>query len=612
MTKYKDNEPLIVTSHDKGMKRGISIYFGLNELNELEKHGIDIKSDRRFLCRITADNEIVLIPFSKLDQHMTSFLEKRRMQKMVDKEIVDKFSSLAKDDFDEFRDELIDYLIENEIEMNPQEKTAMFQFVKGKSGKNLVSDVLTLVNRADSNAVNQLSGKFLKPGMPTQPKAAKTELGVPKSELKITPPTKFKISGPPKNLLDQINNLGKSIKSDLVDDLLAILTEEELEGYDLTQREKLDILQLTKGHLSPAAVFNTIQLALRVLDQKKWAPVPVAARNLDKELKFGVELVPATGLDKIIKYGKQFEAGGIDNIWITDHYNNMDPYVTLTLMAKATSAAVLGVGVTNPYMRHLASTASVIASLDRISNNRMVLGLGAGDKSTLAALNIETKSALKTVYETVKAIRMLWSEDNVNFTGDIVKLENARLNFKPDRSIPIYVGAQGPKMLALAGEIGDGILINGSNELDFEYAHKNIMEGINRASRNINETDVVAYTCFSTSDKAEDAAKATIPVVTFIAAATPPRVLERHDLNVEIAAKMREHLSKGNMGKAFGMVDASYIEAFSISGTPQQCLNKIESLKKAGVSQFVFGSPLGPKKKKAIGIITENILGSYS
>jgi len=57
----------------------------------------------------------------------------------------------------------------------------------------------------------------------------------------------------------------------------------------------------------------------------------------------------------------------------------------------------------------------------------MVLGLGAGDKSTLAALNIETKSALKTVYETVKAIRMLWTDDNVNYSGEIVNLENARL-----------------------------------------------------------------------------------------------------------------------------------------------------------------------------------------
>ncbi|MFX1293526.1 MAG: 5,10-methylenetetrahydromethanopterin reductase [Promethearchaeota archaeon] len=693
MCNYSDLEPLIVTSHDKGLKRGIAIYFGVNELNELEKYGVSLRTDRRFLCRITTDNKIVLIPFSQLDflldieekldriialekeekeefgeelltiisenevkinenerysvlqitkGHYTrhnirilirislsanrnttetlidNFLEKRRLNQMVDKKVIEDFFNLPKEDIEEFRDELIDIIINNDVSMTQEEKSAMFQFVKGQHGKSLLSSVLNLVNKTDPNAINQLSTKFLTGVIkPTKPelinKPTPIEINKPiKPEVKFSPSRRFEIIDAPRSLLQQVNSLDKAIQSDLIDDLLSILSEDELKEFNLTPREQMDVHQLIKGHYTPARLFNALQIALRVIEEKKWKPGSSVARKLDKKLRFGVELVPATGLDKLVKYGRKFEAGGIDQIWITDHYTNMDPYVTLTLMARATSAAQLGVGVTNPYLRHLASTASAIASLDRVSNNRMVLGLGAGDKSTLAALNIETQSALRTVFETVKAIRMLWNEDSVNFAGEIVNLKNARLNFKPDRKIPVYIGAQGPKMLKLAGEIGEGVLINGSNELDFEYARKNILEGVKKANKSINETDIVAYTCFSTSEDSNAAIKATIPVVTFIAAATPPKVLERHDLNLEKASRMKDFLSKGDMSKAFQLVDNNFIDAFSISGTPQQCINKIENLEKAGVTQFVFGSPLGPKKGKAINLITERILANYS
>ena len=63
MMEFSDLEPLVVTSHDKGPKRGIAIYFGVKETLELAKHGIDLRGIRRFLVRTTLDNKIVLIPF---------------------------------------------------------------------------------------------------------------------------------------------------------------------------------------------------------------------------------------------------------------------------------------------------------------------------------------------------------------------------------------------------------------------------------------------------------------------------------------------------------------------------------------------------------------------
>lgn len=520
---------------------------------------------------------------------------------MVDKKLIEKLSELTGEDKEDLSDELISFVNNNNIEMSQEEQTAMFQFVKGHYNTQLLIKVVDVINRTDPVVINQISEKYIKPEL-------KPELET-KFKVETLEPKIHEMSG--QNLLDRINILSKSIMSDLIDDLLSILASDEFKKLDLSQREKLDILQLIKGHYSPSAIFNALQAVTRAFEELKVAPTPVIARDIDKEIRFGVELVPAMGLDKLVDFSRKFEIGGIDNIWITDHYTNMDPYVTLTLIAKATSATYLGIGVTNPYMRHLASTASAIASLDQVSNNRMKLGLGAGDKSTLASLNIETKNALTLIDETVKAIKLLWKEDNVNFAGDLIKLQNARLSFRPGRNIPIYIGAQGPQMLKLAGEIGDGILINASHELDFAYAREKVLEGVSIANKNINDIDLSAYTCFSISDDAEQAKKATIPVVTFIAAATPEKILERHDLDVQKAYKMREYLAKGDLPNAFQLIDDSYVEAFSVTGNVQECINKIENLKSAGVTQFVFGSPLGPKKGEAISIITEKLLPSY-
>jgi len=415
-------------------------------------------------------------------------------------------------------------------------------------------------------------------------------------------------------MLKRLEKFGKEAKDELLDDILAILTSEEVEKAALTPRERADIMALIKGRYTPQAFFNALQVVARVLeDQRKALARREVLKPAERRVKFGVELVPSMSLDKVVDYARRFELGGADFVWITDHYTNRDPYVTLSLIARATDFINLGVGVTNPYTRHIASTASAVASLDEISEGRAALGLGPGDRSTLAALNIELEKPLTRVKETVLALRALWSGEAVKFDGETVRLEGARLGFRPPKEmIPIYIGAQGPKMLRLAGEIGDGVLINASNEKDFDFASKSIKSGAEAANRKLSDIDIVAYTCFSVAESELDAKKAATPVVAFIAAGSPENVLERHGLDIEKANKMKDLISKGKIPDAFALVDDDFIEAFSVSGTPEQCISKIENLLKAGVTQFVFGSPLGKKKKEALQLITEKIIPAFS
>ena len=328
-------------------------------------------------------------------------------------------------------------------------------------------------------------------------------------------------------------------------------------------------------------------------------------------VKFGVEFVPKEAFWKTVYYAIQSEKRGFDNLWITDHYNNRNVYVTLAVTAMHTKEIVFGPGVTNPFLVNPIMTTQSLASLDELAPGRVVLGMGAGDKTTLASTGIEAKKQLSAVVDSIAIFKAMLEGKSVDYEGNVFKVTGTKFNFKPRGQIPIYIGAQGPKMLATAGKIGDGVLINASHPKDMDYAVSQIKKGVNEAGKNISDVDVTAYTSFSVHKKLEKAIKAASPVVAFIVAGSPNIILERHELDLAKADTIRGALKKGDFGTAFGSVTPEMIEAFSIAGTPDMCNQKITRLLKSGITQFVVGSPIGPNVRKSIDVISEQIIPNF-
>jgi len=328
-------------------------------------------------------------------------------------------------------------------------------------------------------------------------------------------------------------------------------------------------------------------------------------------VKFGIEFVPKESYWKITYYAIQAERTGFSNLWITDHFNNRNVYVILTSVAIYTKKITLGPGITNPYMVNPVFTAQAIATLNELAPRRVVLGIGAGDKTTLASVGVKMFKPITTVKEAVNIIRKMTSGENVVFEGEVFKIVGANFLFKTKSEIPIYIGAQGPKMLALAGKLGDGVLINACHPKDVEYAIKCVKEGASEVSKRFNELDVAAYTSFSVHEDLKKATKAAVPVVAFIVAGSPSQVLERHGINLKKAKEIRDALKANDWGRAFGAVSQEMIDAFSVCGTPNMCIERIHQLLRCGISQFVVGSPIGPKIKASINLIAEKIFPHF-
>ena len=317
-------------------------------------------------------------------------------------------------------------------------------------------------------------------------------------------------------------------------------------------------------------------------------------------MKFGIEFVSQIPLDELVKLVKLAEDVGFEYAWITDHYNNKNVYETLALIASNTETIKMGPGVTNPYVRSPAISASAIATIDEISEGRATFGIGPGDKATFDALGIAWEKPVSTIKAAIADINTLLAGGK---TEGGAALGGAKA---VQEHIPIYMGAQGPKMLATAGEIADGVLINASNPKDYEAAMPMIKEGI-AAAGGEKDFDVGAYTATSIgpdSDAAKNAAKI---VVAFIAAGSPPPVIERHGLPEGFNTQMGDFLAKGDFGGAIGAVTDEALDAFSVCGTPDEFIPKIEGLAEMGVTQYVAGSPVGKDVTESIKLLGDVI-----
>jgi 5,10-methylenetetrahydromethanopterin reductase len=327
-------------------------------------------------------------------------------------------------------------------------------------------------------------------------------------------------------------------------------------------------------------------------------------------LSYGIEFVPGNvNVKNVVKFCKLAESKDIDYAWITNHYNNRHCYAVLAAVAEATTTLKMGPGIMNAFTDTPAAMASFFCTLNEMSDGRATLGIGPGDLSTLPKIAIQGDKPVGRLEEAVGQIRKLCAGEQVNKSGmkffdyDGAKLTGVTLPDKK-KGVPIYIGAQGPKVLELAGKIGDGALINASNPKDFQIAIPIIKKASDAVGKK--NFDVGAYTAMSIDQSEKKARNAAKIVAAFIAAGSPEALLTRHGLDLANVAKIKAALGKFDFKTVGELVGDKEIDAFTIAGTPEMVKAKCAELTKAGVTQIIFGSPLGPDMTNSI-----RLLGKY-
>ncbi|MCD6248471.1 MAG: 5,10-methylenetetrahydromethanopterin reductase [Hadesarchaea archaeon] len=326
-------------------------------------------------------------------------------------------------------------------------------------------------------------------------------------------------------------------------------------------------------------------------------------------MKLGVEFVPYSGVERLRELAERAERFGFDQIWVSDHYHNRYVHSVLVHLAAVTKKIMLGPGVTNPYLSHPSVIAAAVATLDEISNGRAMLGISAGDPFYLATVGVKHRRPITTVREAIQVIRKLLSEEKVDYAGEIFTCRGAGLHFRPIGEIPIYVGGRKRRMLELSGELADGALLNASHPDDLKECTEYVCSGAKKAGRDPKEVEVVAYMATSIDEDEERARNRAKTVVAFVGSSAPEQSLERHGIPPEEMERVRRKLQAGDIRGAREAVTEAMIDAFSVSGTLNEFLSRVEELRRMGITGVVVGSPIGPDAPKSLELIGRALSG---
>jgi len=301
-------------------------------------------------------------------------------------------------------------------------------------------------------------------------------------------------------------------------------------------------------------------------------------------MRVGITLPSRTGpLSAITEYARRADAAGFDSIWDYEVWHN--PLMMLAAAGTVTERALLGTGLTGAFSRSPFEVANAAADVDEYSDGRLLFGIGTGVPEWLSAFHSTSgRRPLGRMSEFIDVLRRSWeylgSGAAEAFEGEHYQFQPPPMNPWGGRelvrpTIPIYLGAMGPKMLQLCGAKADGwIGYFATPKFLDEHVRPNIAAGAERAGRDPDTIDICAETiCCVSPDRELAMARARRQVGFYIVHPVSDVAVALHGLQDPVNELRARMMSEGLA--AFEHTDDVLVETFSITGTPEEARQKL-------------------------------------
>jgi probable F420-dependent oxidoreductase len=305
-------------------------------------------------------------------------------------------------------------------------------------------------------------------------------------------------------------------------------------------------------------------------------------------MEFAITFKPDMTPEHIVNLTKQAEAAGFDYGWMFDsHVLWQEPFPLMTLMAANTERMRIGPCVTNPAVRDWTVTASLFATLNRISGGRMDIGIGRGDSSRRVMGKRPT--TLAVLEECVQTIRDLCSGKQIVYEEKDIQMPWADAGVPP-----IWVAGYGPKALRCAGKIGDGVILQFADPHLIKWCLNFVREGAEEAGRDFSKIRVMAAAPVWVSDDLATARDRVrwFPAMVGNHVADLVSKYKPEDLPPELTAYIHDrkgynylhHAEVGSSNAEF--VTDEVVDRFCIVGNVAEQQRRLKELQDVGVTQF--------------------------
>ena len=275
---------------------------------------------------------------------------------------------------------------------------------------------------------------------------------------------------------------------------------------------------------------------------------------------------------------------GYESAWVAEGHGG-DQFSILTACAVATSSIKLGTSISSVYVRSAPTLAMAAACVDHYSQGRFILGLGSSHKVQVEPEHgLEFSAPIPRVRDTVDIVRRLLRDGNlVDYRGEVTNIDTFDLHFPVLRAdLPIYLAAVFPKMLEIAGEISEGILLTWCTPEYARIAAGHVAAGAVSGGRAADSAEVATLLSVSAAGAGDGGMRRV--AATYAGRFPRYRRLMAEAGFADEVEMVRRAWREGNMGEAESLVPDGLIDRMSLPSDPEARKDRLAEYREAGIT----------------------------
>jgi phthiodiolone/phenolphthiodiolone dimycocerosates ketoreductase len=345
--------------------------------------------------------------------------------------------------------------------------------------------------------------------------------------------------------------------------------------------------------------------------------------DLSFMLKIGVVGPTFPPIESIARVARSVEEKGYDSIWFPDHLMNWFPQtiwtpeivgmlaqysphaffettLSIAVAASSTKRIRIGSAVTEAVRHHPAMLAQSFATLEHVSNSRVVMGIGAGELENVEPYGLKYEKMVSRLEEALQVIRLLWGskrDELLNYDGRFFKLRDAVFELPPlDRRPPIWIGGTGERMCRITAKYGDGWLPFTVNVKEYKERLNVIKEESNRVNRSFDEIEKGVYLNLVVDESREECLRIMeAPLIKAGALLAPADLYAKlgykHPFGEDfypLTDYVPARYSRNEVMRAIENVPREVVEESFLWGNVGDVINKLDEYRRVGVQTVVF------------------------
>jgi 5,10-methylenetetrahydromethanopterin reductase len=304
-----------------------------------------------------------------------------------------------------------------------------------------------------------------------------------------------------------------------------------------------------------------------------------------------------------MEYARYAEQQGFEAVWQAESRLVRDAIVPMAAFAAVTDRIQIGSGVINNWTRNIGLLAATFLTLDDLAPGRIICGIGAWWDPLAKNVGIERRKPLLAMRETIEVMRRLLAMERVTYHGEFHHVDGIELDVvhgrREPRDVKVMIGATGPHMMELTGEIADGAVLNYCVPPEYNIeAMEQLERGAARAGRSIDAIDRPQLIVCSVHEERKEALDGARELLTQYLA-QQPHIAKASGVKPEVVQQIQSILgwpaTKEQVRAAMKYVPDELVQHITASGTPAEVKAKVREYIKYGATCPIL-YPLGDVK----------------